>query len=296
VRILITGHGMLGSALEAASLRRGHEVTVHSTPDDVTDADAVRSWMVWQPELVFHTAALTKVNYCEEHPHEAERVNGEGTRNVVEAAAEIGARLVYFSTDYVFPGGAAEPVVEGAAPKPLNAYGASKLSGEVHVAASELGHIVRISGVFGPRDNGQERNFFRAIYEKLTAGTGPIEVVDDQFTAVSYAPHLAEMLFSLLPELPKETHLTSAGQNSWYGWARELVRAAGAAESRIVPVPTDSGSPVVRPRYSVLGTRHLHVANIIRQYPAINGIAAYVQYLRGLQVTGTGAPDNRGYH
>jgi dTDP-4-dehydrorhamnose reductase len=107
-------------------------------------------------------------------------------------------------------------------------------------------------------------------------------VVADQFTCVTYAPHLAEMLLRLIPDdLPKILHLTSAGSNSWYGWARELALAAGFDPARIVPVPTDSGSPVRRPRFSVLGSRYEKINTLIGQYPATKGIADYVLLLKG---------------
>ena len=80
--------------------------------------------------------------------------------------------------------------------------------------------------------------------------------MDDQFTCVTYAPQLAEMVLELLPDLPRIVHLTSAGADSWYGWARQLALSAGFDPARIVPVPTDPGSPVRRPAYSVLGSRY----------------------------------------
>ncbi|MDQ3023208.1 MAG: NAD(P)-dependent oxidoreductase [bacterium] len=284
MKVLITGAGMLGSALAAEGAAHGHAVSLLTREQcDVTDSSAVEAVIAKaDPELVFHTAALTRVNYCEEYPQEALRVNGSGTANVVRAAEALGARLVYFSTDYVFPGSSGEPILEGTPPRPLNAYGASKLAGEEHVASYALGHIVRISGVFGPRRNHTERNFFRAIFEKLAGGDGSVEVVDDQFTAVSHATDIAEMTYELLLiGLAQETHLISAGHNSWHGWAVEVARAAGAEESRILPVPTASGSPVERPKHSVLASGHQVVSEMISKHPATYGVSRYVSHLRG---------------
>jgi dTDP-4-dehydrorhamnose reductase len=198
-----------------------------------------------------------------------------------DANAMLDAEVIYFSTDYVFSGDAREPILEDAKPQPLNVYGKSKWCGELHAENYERFHTIRTSGVFGPRPDGTERNFFRAIFDKLHQTDGPIEVVDDQYTCVTYAPHLAAMVLELLPELPKIAHVTSAGADSWFGWARQLALAAGFDPARIVPVPTDPSSPVRRPAYSVLGSRHEHINRLIGQFPATKGIAEYVLLLKG---------------
>jgi dTDP-4-dehydrorhamnose reductase len=277
---------MLGSALANAATAYGEEVALLSHSDlDITSASQVLSvTAAVHPDLLLHAAALTRVNYCEDHPEEALLVNATGTAHVVRAAEEAGARMVYFSTDYVFPGSPVRrPILEDAKFRPLNAYGNSKLAGEEHVAGYSRGHIVRVSGVFGPRRNGLERNFFRAIFDKLHQTAGPIDVVNDQVTAVSYGPHIASMLFGLLRagNLPQVVHLTSAGADSWFLWARKLALEAGFDVGRIIPVPTPEGDPVRRPAYSVLGSGFEAVSREICHFPATEGIGAYVQYLRG---------------
>ena len=283
MRVLVIGNGQLGSALAATAKALGDELMVTAgTGWDVSDPVQVELTVKgFAPRQIFHTAALTKVNYCEERPDLASLVNGRGTANVAAGAFAVGAELAYFSTDYVFDGTAKSVVTEGSETHPLNAYGASKLEGESHVLGYSGGRIVRTSGVFGPRLDGSERNFFRAIFEKLTQTDGSIEVVDDQFTCVTYAPHLAAMTLELLPDLPKIVHLTSAGADSWCGWARQLALVAGYDPGRIVPVPTDPSSPVRRPAYSVLGSQYERVNRIIGQYPARNGISEYVRLLKG---------------
>jgi dTDP-4-dehydrorhamnose reductase len=279
MRVLVIGNGQLGSALAVEAARRKMKTTVWDREElDIGDPgqDAYLRFGDLSPDCILLTAALTKVNYCEENEAEAFRINCGG---VLTAMYEE-ARFVYFSTDYVFSG-ATEPITEDAKPKPLNVYGKSKWGGEMYVQDFEKGHIIRTSGVFGPRPDGSERNFFRAIFEKLSASDGPIEVVDDQFTCVTYAPHLAAMVLELLPNLPKIAHITSAGGNSWYGWAVELATAAGFDPARIVPVPTDPSSPVKRPAYSVLASRYEHINRLIGQFPATDGIAEYVRLLQG---------------
>lgn len=280
---MITGSGMVASALARKAPEHGYSPEVcPSDRLDVTDRGAVQELArEIRPELILHTAALTRVNYCETNPGEAYAINRDGTANVAAAAADVRAELVYFSTDYVFDGKREQPWVESDRPAPLNVYGASKLAGEEAVQGWPGGHVVRTSGVFGPRADGKpERNFFRAIVEKL-AGGQDVSVTASQRTAVTYAPHLAEMLFALLGErLPAVVHLASSGANSWYGWAVLAARELGIDESRIRPGGGDEASDAVcRPAMSVLATEHAAAARLVSCHPAEDGIAAYVRIL-----------------
>ncbi|MCC7478275.1 NAD(P)-dependent oxidoreductase [bacterium] len=285
-RILITGTGQLGSALELEARQQGHEVRAMSHAQlDVCDALAVLELArAWQPELILHTAAITRVGWCESHSAQTTEVNSNGTVNVLQAAEAVDAALVFFSTDYVFSGRRPGLRLESEATAPINVYGASKAIIEPLVLEYGRGHVVRISGVFGPRRDGQtERCFFRAIYEGMQAGRS-LAVVQDQWTAVSYAPHLAQMLFSLQGSeegLPRLVHLSSAGANSWYGWARELAEVAGFNQNLIQAVSSeDYGDPTPRPRHSVLGSEIERVSRLVANFPARQGLEEYCRYLR----------------
>lgn len=271
---------MVATALTNAARRFGWEPFSYGHEWlDITDGGAVRRLMFdVRPETVLHTAALTRVNHCQDHPGEAMRVNRDGTANVVAAAAELGASVVYFSTDYVFDGRRSQPWLESDTPAPLNVYGASKLAGESVVRAYARGQIVRTSGVFGPRNGSvPARNFFSAIAAKIRAGASAIPVVTDQLTAVTYAPHLAEMLLPLLNGgLAPLTHITSDGSCSWFDWAQLAAGELGASPAIIQPVTSDSnGDATPRPNYSVLGTELAPVAAQIAAFPAQLGIQAY---------------------
>lgn len=274
----ITGSGMLASALADTLCSHGYAVVLSPHPLlALDDPDRLRAFARQsQPDLVLHTAALTRVNYCQSQPDEALRVNGTGTAHVVQAAREAAATLVYFSTDYVFDGSKDTPWLESDAPRPINAYGASKLAGEQAVLSYEHGHVIRTSGLFGPRADGRaERNFFRVIAEKLLAGL-ETEVVSDQLTAVTYAPQLAAMVLALLGRgLPRTVHLTCAGHDSWYGWARQAAGLLGVDASRVKPRGTRDGGTVPRPRFSVLGSELPHVVRLAAQYPGPAAIATY---------------------
>jgi dTDP-4-dehydrorhamnose reductase len=168
-------------------------------------------------------------------------VNVGGTRNV----SEIGAPLVYYSTDYVFDGRKRGAYVESDAPDPLSAYGRTKLHGEG--AAGEDAWIVRTSGLYGPTG----KNFVRTMLE-LARERDEVRVVDDQVGSPTFVGHLAEATRDLV-ELPYGTwHLAAAGQCSWADFAAAIFEEAGV-ECRVAPITTDElGRPAARPAYSVL--------------------------------------------
>jgi len=280
---LITGSGMLATALAqtAPAFAYAPVVVPHSECNVIIREAVLAIIREVRPALVLHTAALTRVNYCEEHPEEALEVNGVGTRNVVEATEAALAHCVYFSTDYVFDGRKDRPWVERDQPSPLSAYGRSKLEGEKAVGEYHRGHIVRTSGLFGPRRDGtEERNFFRAIAEQLrdSPASASLRVVSDQETAVTAASHLAAMVFSLFQDgLPPLVHITSTGHESWYGWACLAAAALGENPERVRPVTSaESGSGAPRPRYSVLGSEYSAVRAAVALHPARPAIYAYL--------------------
>lgn len=285
-RILITGSGMVGSALLAHAPDYGITASLLSRQQaSITEQSAVeRAVRAAKPDIVIHTAAETRVDYCEDHGEEALQVNAMGTVQVRNAAAACGADFVYLSTDYVFNGEKSTPWLESDEPNPVNAYGVSKLAGEWAAGAYEMGFIIRTSGVFGPRGDGKpERNFFRTIASRLAADDRPVEVVDDQITAVTYAPHLARMILELAGSgfLPT-AHLTSAGQDSWWGWARRAAGILGQDAARIKAVATDDlggETRARRPRFSVLGSESAAITSLVGRYPAEEGLREYLSSL-----------------
>jgi dTDP-4-dehydrorhamnose reductase len=282
--ILITGSGMLACALRQAALAQDHEVRMLPHAElEITDRGAVRDIVrQLRPNLILHAAALTRVNYCEEHPDEAQLVNGTSVRYIVEAAESVMADLVYFSTDYVFDGQQSWPYQEDSLPNPINAYGRSKLMGEHAVEGYFRGYIIRTSGIFGPREGpAPERNFFRAIAQQVLQQCDQIPVVEDQMAAVTHASHLATITLNLLrEEMPRLIHLCCGGSMAWYGWAQTVAQVLGCGLERICPVKTQElGGPVRRPAYSVLGSMHLAGRSMQALHPARPAVEAYVRSL-----------------
>jgi dTDP-4-dehydrorhamnose reductase len=236
-RVLVSGAGgQLGAALAE-----------EFAADDVY-ALTRDAWDVTLPlelerpvDLVLHAAAWTDVDGAEDDPQSAAAVNVGGTQN----AADLGAPLVYFSTDYVFDGTKREPYVESDTPSPQSAYGRTKLLGEA--AAGERAWIVRSSWLFG----WTSRNFVRTMLA-LGAERDEVAVVDDQRGSPTYVGHLAAATRELV-ELPFGVyHLAAAGDCTWAELAEAIFEEAGL-DCRVRRISTaELGRPAARPAYSVL--------------------------------------------
>ncbi len=191
--------------------------------------------------VVLHAAAWTDVDGAEADPQEAAAVNVGGTHHV----AELGAPLVYYSTDYVFDGRKSEPYLESDPPNPVSAYGRTKLYGEG--AAGEQAWIVRSSGLFGPTGT----NFVRSMLE-LARTRDEIAVVDDQRTSPTYVGHLAAATRELLERPLGLWHLAADGDATWAEFAEAIFEEAGM-DTRVRRISSDElGRPAQRPAYSVL--------------------------------------------
>ena len=192
-------------------------------------------------DLVLHAAAWTNVDAAEEEPQDAAAVNVGGTQHV----AELGAPLVYFSSDYVFDGTKRTPYVESDAPNPQSVYGRTKLHGEA--AAGDRAWIVRSSWLFGWTST----NFVRTML-RLGAERDEVSVVDDQRGCPTYVGHLAAATRELL-ELPYGVwHVAADGECTWAEFAEAIFAEAGL-DCRVQRITTKQlGRPAPRPAYSVL--------------------------------------------
>ena len=254
MRLMVTGAaGMLGSDVCAAAREAGHAVTAVDVADvDITDAAAVRAAVTdARPDVVVNCAAWTDVDAAEDHEDSATLVNEAGARHVAAAADAVDAFVVQVSTDYVFDGAASSPYAEEDEPRPLSAYGRSKLAGEraVAVAAPERHAIVRSSWLFGRHG----RNFVETML-RLGAERDEVTVVDDQVGCPTYTAHLAAGLIEL-SATPRTGifHLAGSGSCSWFDLAVETFARAGV-DCRVRRGRTaDLGRPAPRPAYSVLG-------------------------------------------
>ncbi|MEU7871334.1 dTDP-4-dehydrorhamnose reductase [Dactylosporangium sp. NPDC049140] len=251
-RFLVTGAGgMLGRDLLA--VLDGREVTAATRAElDITDAAQVRS-VVEGHDVVLNAAAWTDVDGAEADEAGATAVNGTGVAVLAAGCAAAGARLVHVSTDYVFPGDAAEPYAEDAPTAPINAYGRSKLVGERAVldALPGTGYVVRTAWLYGEHG----RSFVRTMLQ-LARERDFVEVVDDQVGQPTWSRDLAERLVALAESgAPAGVyHGTASGRVSWHGLAEAVFAESGHDPARVRRTTSAAYvRPARRPAFSVLG-------------------------------------------
>jgi dTDP-4-dehydrorhamnose reductase len=252
MKVLVTGAGgMLAQALIPALARSGHEAVGLSRVElDVTDRTAVeRRLEAVLPDAVVQCAAFTAVDAAEEEYERAVDVNATATLHLARACHTLGASFVFPSTDYVFDGTSTRPYRPDDEPRPVNAYGRSKLEGEKAAASAERHLVVRTSwlyGLGGPN--------FVATMLRLAQERDRIDVVDDQIGRPTWTRTLAEAIVRLLEvEAHGVLHVTDSGKpTSWYGFAREILSDVGA-DGKVQRTTSESFvRPARRPDYSVL--------------------------------------------
>jgi len=266
VKLLVTGgSGLLGTNLltvvnkdhqtYASYLRQPPPQSAAAWIElDIRDSRAVRLLLrKLSPDLVVHAAALADIDYCEKHPAAAEAVNHLGTCNVAAAAAEIGAKLIYISTDYVFDGLAGD-YREDATPVPVNVYGATKLNGEAAVQRlSSNWNIVRTT--FFGWSEAHPHSYFPRLLARLRNGESVVAAPDAYFS-----PLPVRALSRAILELGKAGptgiyHLGSPERCSRYEFAVKTAAAFDLSPGLIRPVPFAAlPGAVPRPRDTSLNS------------------------------------------
>ena len=237
MKILVTGaSGQLGyDVCEELKRRKVDYVGTSSKELDITDSAAVeRTLQELRPDAVIHCAAYTKVDQAEDEPERCWVVNAEGTKNLAVVCRKIHAKMLYISTDYVFPG-KGEQFYEPTDPVgPINTYGRSKLAGELAVQSLlDRYFIVRISWVFGK--NGD--NFVKTML-RLAETRTELNVVCDQIGSPTYTADLAPLLCDMVQtEKYGVYHATNEGICSWAEFAESIFELAEKAVT-VHPIPT----------------------------------------------------------
>ncbi len=240
--ILVTGSGLLGTEVLRV-LRRDHEVTgtYNSRPKDgmvrldVTDREnTIAAIARLKPEAIVHTAAMTNVDYCEDHREEAMAANACGTKNIVDAARRAGSKLVYVSTDYVFDG-ARGMYREDDAVNPVSVYAYTKLLGEYYVKDLSGYVIARTSVVYG----NARQNFVSWVRDSLRQGK-EASIFTDQYASPTLAYDCAGAISALLKNNASGIFHTAGGERiSRYEFARKIAAFYGLDESLIKPVTSE---------------------------------------------------------
>ena len=250
------GNGQVGRALQGFGTL-GNELTVATRQDcDLTDAESVRSVVRRvRPEVIVNAAAYTAVDKAESDRENCFAVNAAAPRAMAEEAAALGAKLVHYSTDYVFDGTKATPYVEEDATGPRNVYGASKLAGEEGIAEAGGAFIIlRTSWVY----SNHGANFLKTML-RLRTERSELRIVADQHGAPTSADAIATATVRILTDAGagKWTsgvyHMTAGGATSWYGFAKAIFARAGAPTPSLVPIESaEYPTPAARPANSVL--------------------------------------------
>ena len=244
MRALVIGaSGQVGAALGERLTARGDQWvgTYARVPRpgllllDITDADATRRLVDRAaPDWVFCAGALTHVDYCEEHPEEALRLNRDAPGLVARAAAERGAGIVFYSSEYVFDGEGG-PYGEDDPVRPISVYGRSKLEGERAVGeANPRAAIVRTTVVYGPEPQG--KNFVYQLIRRGRAGER-MRAPDDQISSPTYNADLAAASLELAERgLAGLYHIAGPEVMDRHAFARLACRVFGLDEALLEPV------------------------------------------------------------
>lgn len=281
MRVLVTGvSGQLGYDVARVLAQRGIEYRGTSSKDlDITDRAAVEHLMQsYRPDAVIHCAAYTKVDLAEDEPERCWAVNADGTRNLAAACREIGAKMLYISTDYVFPGTGEQFRRTDDPVSPVNTYGRSKLAGELAVQSLlETYFIVRISWVFGKNGN----NFVKTML-RLAETRTELTVVCDQIGSPTYTADLAPLLCDMVQtERYGIYHATNGGTCAWSEFAKAIFELADK-QVTVYPIPTSAyPTRAVRPLNSRMSKDCLH-SNGFQELPEWkNALARYLKEITG---------------
>jgi dTDP-4-dehydrorhamnose reductase len=280
-RIVVFGSlGQLGLELCTELTRRGYEVRgFERRALDISDGEKVeRALAEFDPWAVFNAAAYNQVDVAEREPLAAFEANALGVRNIALACRQNDARLIHFSTDYVFDGRLGRAYVETDPTHPLGAYAVSKLAGELYVQAYlDRPIVVRTSGVFGPGGLRTARGNFPELMLRLAREGKPIRVVEDHSASPTYAPLLASRSIDLLERDMEGIFHMGGGQSiSWFEFARLVFEKAGVAANLTPTNEREYRTAASRPKFSALENARMRVHKIEPMPPLAEAIEDYL--------------------
>ena len=268
--VIVGAGGRLGAALVRAYREKFGVIGFNHTQLDLANPDELREKLcAIDFDLLINTAAFTNVDLCETQRDQAFGINAEAPRILAEICRDKNAKLIHFSTDYVFDGEKSEPYIESDPANPISVYGESKRAGEQFVLQTTDRHlIVRVSWVFGP-----ERPSFIDAMIKRACEDEHVEAITNKFSAPTYTRDIAQMLPQFF-EVDVEggiLHFANAGECSWQEyaqWALDCCASKGIALKATTVGAlklTDMKNWVApRPVYSVLSTA---------KYSALTGVS-----------------------
>ena len=271
--------GQLGIELVRELKERNYSVTGWDRSQvDITDSSAVENALAsFEPELVFNCAAYNQVDVAEQEPQAAFLVNALAVRNLALACRQVDARLVHYSTDYVFDGFARHPYVEDDPTHPLGAYAVSKLAGELYAQAYlDRALVVRTSGVFGPGGLHTARGNFVELMLRLAGRGQPIRVVEDHVASPAFAPLLAARTLDLVDRAQTGIfHVGGGTPISWFQFARLIFEAAHLEPVLLATNEREYRTPARRPKYSALSNAKMERVGLAPMPPLREALDLY---------------------
>ena len=279
--IVFGSGGQLGVELLRALREREYEVTALERAHlDITDPAKVEHAIASiDPQFVYNAAAYNQVDVAETEPAAAYSVNALAVRNLALACRQVDAKLIHFSTDYVFDGTLGRSYIETDQTHPLGAYAVSKLAGELYAQAYLAEPlIVRTSGVFGPAGMHTNRGNFLELMLRLAREHKPIRVVEDHIASPTYAPLLASRSIDLAERGHSGVfHLGGGTPISWFAYAKLIFEAAAVTPELTATDAREYRTVARRPQYSALENRRLAEVGIAPMPPLQEAIAAYLE-------------------
>jgi dTDP-4-dehydrorhamnose reductase len=279
-KVVVFGSGgQLGVELVREFTERGYSVEgFERTNVDIADPVRVEQVLAQaDPEIVLNSAAYNQVDVAEREPQPAFVANGLAVRNLAMACRQLDAQLVHFSTDYVFDGTAGRAYTEEDRPRPLGAYGVSKLAGELYAQAYlEQPLVIRTCGVFGPGGLRTARGNFIETMLRLASAKRPIRVVEDHVASPTYAPLLAARAADLVERKQRGLFHVGGGMPiSWFDFAAAIFRVAGLHPELQPTNEREYRTAARRPKYSALSNAKMERAGVAPMPPLKEALADY---------------------
>lgn len=284
--VVFGASGQLGVELVRELQSRHYEVAAWDRAHcDISSPSAVEGALAnFDAQTVFNCAAYNQVDVAEKEPQAAIQVNALAVRNLALACRQTDARLVHFSTDYVFDGTASRPYVEEDPTHPLGAYAVSKLAGELYARAYlDRALIVRTSGVFGPGGLKTARGNFVELMLRLAGSGQPIRVVEDHVASPTFAPYLAARTADLIERGAGGVyHVGGGAAVSWFDFAKLIFETAGLNPQLQPTNEREYRTPARRPKYSPLSNGKMENAGVTPMPPLREAVETYFKLRAGL--------------
>ena len=268
--LLLGSAGQLGTTLGPVLTKVGKLIAADRATVDFTNSSRLREFVrESQPSIIVNAAAYTAVDKAESEQDLAATVNATAPAALAEAASDIDALLIHYSTDYVFDGSKLSAYVESDPVNPLSVYGSTKAQGEAAIQRSGCRFLIfRTSWVYSERGS----NFLLTML-RLARQRGELRIVNDQRGAPTSTHSLARATAAIINEYCGEGlrdgsgiyHMTDSGSTSWFGFAKAILERAskgfGIVLPRLVPITTaEYPTPARRPLNSVLSCEKLKVS------------------------------------